>query len=66
MSLYLLPPNVPVLAVERSPARNIQVFNPTLTTLNVRWEAATGPVQRYRVDYAPLTGARPTESVSLL
>lgn len=58
--------NIPVLAVERTPARNIQVFNPTPNTLNVRWEAATGPVQQYRVVYAPLTGARPSESVSFL
>ncbi|XP_019940584.2 collagen alpha-1(XII) chain isoform X4 [Paralichthys olivaceus] len=49
--------------LERSPVRNIQVFNPTTNTLNVRWEAATGPVQQYRVVYAPLTGARPSESV---
>ncbi|XP_059208525.1 collagen alpha-1(XII) chain [Centropristis striata] len=49
--------------LERSPVRNIQVFNPSTNTLNVRWEAATGPVQQYRVVYAPLTGARPSESV---
>ncbi|XP_062253679.1 collagen alpha-1(XII) chain isoform X4 [Platichthys flesus] len=49
--------------LERSPVRNIQVFNPTTNTLNVRWEAATGPVQQYRVVYAPLTGAKPSESV---
>ncbi|KAJ0062737.1 hypothetical protein NL108_004377, partial [Boleophthalmus pectinirostris] len=47
----------------RSPVRNIQVFNPTTNTLNVRWEAATGPVQQYRVVYSPVTGARPAESV---
>ncbi|XP_034531147.1 collagen alpha-1(XII) chain [Notolabrus celidotus] len=49
--------------LERLPVRNIQVFNPTTNTLNVRWEAATGPVQQYRVVYAPLTGAKPSESV---
>uniref|UniRef100_A0A4W6E4V4 Collagen alpha-1(XII) chain n=1 Tax=Lates calcarifer TaxID=8187 RepID=A0A4W6E4V4_LATCA len=49
--------------LERSPVRNIQVFNPTTNSLNVRWEAATGPVQQYRVVYAPLTGARPSESI---
>eukprot|EP00064_Thunnus_orientalis_P006626 superscaffoldBa00000696_g6644 len=49
--------------LERSPVRNIQVFNPTTNTLNVRWEPATGPVQQYRVVYAPLTGTRPSESV---
>lgn len=64
LMITLLPPNISGSAVERSPARNIQVFNPTTNTLNVRWEAATGPVQQYRVVYAPLTGARPSESVS--
>ncbi|XP_010777233.1 collagen alpha-1(XII) chain isoform X2 [Notothenia coriiceps] len=49
--------------LERSPVRNIEVFNPTTNTLNVRWEAATGPVQEYRVVYSPLTGAGPSESV---
>ncbi|XP_036927761.1 collagen alpha-1(XII) chain isoform X2 [Acanthopagrus latus] len=49
--------------LERSPVRNIQVFNPTTNTLNVRWEAATGEVQQYRVVYSPVNGARPSESV---
>uniref|UniRef100_A0A673B762 Collagen, type XII, alpha 1a n=1 Tax=Sphaeramia orbicularis TaxID=375764 RepID=A0A673B762_9TELE len=49
--------------LERSPVRNIQVFNPTTNTLNVRWEAATGPVLQYRVVYTPVTGARPSESI---
>ncbi|PWA16437.1 hypothetical protein CCH79_00004628, partial [Gambusia affinis] len=49
--------------LERSPVRNIKVFNPTTNTLNVRWEAATGPVQQYRVVYAPLIGTRPSESI---
>ncbi|XP_056623247.1 collagen alpha-1(XII) chain isoform X1 [Triplophysa dalaica] len=47
----------------RTPARNIQVYNPTTNTLNVRWEPASGDVLEYRVDYAPLSGARPSESV---
>uniref|UniRef100_A0A8B9L7J0 Collagen alpha-1(XII) chain n=1 Tax=Astyanax mexicanus TaxID=7994 RepID=A0A8B9L7J0_ASTMX len=54
----------PFPAVVRSPPRNIQVFNPTTNTLNVRWEHASGPVQQYRVEYSPLTGTRPTQSVS--
>uniref|UniRef100_A0A3Q4AFB8 Collagen alpha-1(XII) chain n=1 Tax=Mola mola TaxID=94237 RepID=A0A3Q4AFB8_MOLML len=49
--------------LERSPVRNIQVYNPTPNTLNVRWEPATGPVQQYRVVYAPLTGTKPSESI---
>ncbi|XP_017331753.1 collagen alpha-1(XII) chain isoform X3 [Ictalurus punctatus] len=49
--------------LERSPARNIKVFNPSTNTLNVRWEPASGDVQEYRVVYAPLTGTRPSQSV---
>nr|XP_014348789.1 PREDICTED: collagen alpha-1(XII) chain [Latimeria chalumnae] len=49
--------------LERSSPRNIQVFNPTPNTLSVRWDHATGPVQQYRVVYAPLSGERPSESV---
>ncbi|XP_056260514.1 collagen alpha-1(XII) chain isoform X3 [Seriola aureovittata] len=47
----------------RTPPRNIQVYNPTPNSLNVRWEPATGQVQQYRVTYSPLTGTRPAESV---
>uniref|UniRef100_A0A672SBT5 Collagen alpha-1(XII) chain n=1 Tax=Sinocyclocheilus grahami TaxID=75366 RepID=A0A672SBT5_SINGR len=45
------------------PPRNIQVYNPTPNSLNVRWEPASGQVQQYRVNYAPLSGIRPLESV---
>ncbi|KAG7275775.1 hypothetical protein CRUP_005689 [Coryphaenoides rupestris] len=51
--------------LERSAVKNIQVFNPTTNTLNVRWEAALGPVQQYRVVYSPQAGTRPSESVRL-
>ncbi|XP_028252836.1 collagen alpha-1(XII) chain isoform X3 [Parambassis ranga] len=47
----------------RTPPRNIQVYNPTPNSLNVRWEPATGQVQQYRVAYSALTGSRPAESV---
>ncbi|KAK7142862.1 hypothetical protein R3I94_012270 [Phoxinus phoxinus] len=47
----------------RTPAKNIQVYNPTTNTLNVRWEPASGEVLQYRVAYAPLSGTRPSESV---
>ncbi|XP_069033568.1 collagen alpha-1(XII) chain isoform X2 [Embiotoca jacksoni] len=50
----------------RTPPRNIQVYNPTPNSLNVRWEPASGQVQQYRVVYSPLTGARPTESSVLV
>ncbi|XP_052001055.1 collagen alpha-1(XII) chain isoform X3 [Xyrauchen texanus] len=47
----------------RTPARNIQVYNPTTNTLNVRWEPASGEVLQYRVIYTPITGVHPSESV---
>ncbi|XP_076612407.1 collagen alpha-1(XII) chain isoform X2 [Chaetodon auriga] len=47
----------------RTPPRNIQVYNPTPNSLNVRWEPASGQVQQYRVSYSSLTGVRPSESV---
>uniref|UniRef100_A0A8C7T5B9 Collagen type XII alpha 1 chain n=1 Tax=Oncorhynchus mykiss TaxID=8022 RepID=A0A8C7T5B9_ONCMY len=46
--------------LERTPVRNIQVFGPTTNTLNVSltvaWEHAEGPVQQYKITYAPTTG----------
>lgn len=36
--------------------RNLQVLNPTMTTLNVRWEPAEGKVKEYKVVYAPAAG----------
>ncbi|KAM8953803.1 collagen alpha-1(XII) chain [Pelodytes ibericus] len=47
----------------RGAARNLQVYNPTTNTLNVRWEPAPGLVQQYKVNYAPLLGTQVTESV---
>ncbi|OXB61233.1 hypothetical protein ASZ78_006533, partial [Callipepla squamata] len=49
--------------LERGTPRNIQVYNPTPNSMNVRWEPAPGPVQQYRVNYSPLTGPRPSESI---
>uniref|UniRef100_A0A674ERZ4 Collagen alpha-1(XII) chain n=1 Tax=Salmo trutta TaxID=8032 RepID=A0A674ERZ4_SALTR len=42
---------------------NVQVYNPTTNSLNVRWEPASGQVQQYRVIYTPLSGERPAETV---
>ncbi|XP_061563452.1 collagen alpha-1(XII) chain-like [Cololabis saira] len=47
----------------RTPPKNVQVFNPTPNSLNVRWEPATGQVQQYRVTYSPQDGSKPAESV---
>uniref|UniRef100_A0A8C1H4V2 Collagen, type XII, alpha 1b n=1 Tax=Cyprinus carpio carpio TaxID=630221 RepID=A0A8C1H4V2_CYPCA len=49
--------------IPRVPPRNIQVYNPSPNSLNVRWEPASGQVQQYRVVYTPLSGIRPLESV---
>uniref|UniRef100_A0A673FYL4 Collagen alpha-1(XII) chain n=1 Tax=Sinocyclocheilus rhinocerous TaxID=307959 RepID=A0A673FYL4_9TELE len=37
--------------------RNLQVLNPTMTTLNVRWEPAEGKVKEYKVIYVPAAGS---------
>ncbi|XP_049446985.1 collagen alpha-1(XII) chain isoform X1 [Epinephelus fuscoguttatus] len=47
----------------RMPPRNIQVYNPTPNSLNVRWEPASGQVQQYRVVYSSLSAPRSTGSV---
>ncbi|XP_034555947.1 collagen alpha-1(XII) chain [Notolabrus celidotus] len=44
----------------RTPPKNIQVYNPSPNSLNVRWEPASGQVQQYRVAYSSLTGGRPS------
>ncbi|XP_051816946.1 collagen alpha-1(XII) chain isoform X5 [Acanthochromis polyacanthus] len=45
--------------------RNLQVLNPTMTTLNVRWEPAEGRVKEYKVLYVPAAGgAESMETVS--
>ncbi|KFP75574.1 Collagen alpha-1(XII) chain, partial [Acanthisitta chloris] len=49
--------------LERGTPRNIHVYNPTPNSMNVRWEPAPGPVQQYRINYAPLSGPRPSESI---
>lgn len=50
----------------RGLARNIEVYNPTPNSLDVRWDPAPGPVQQYRIVYSPADGTKPSESVSLL
>ncbi|KAM9839911.1 collagen alpha-1(XII) chain-like [Aulostomus maculatus] len=45
--------------------KNLQVLNPTMTTLNVRWEPAEGRVKEYKIIYAPAVGgAESMEQVS--
>ncbi|EPY83208.1 hypothetical protein CB1_000591007, partial [Camelus ferus] len=47
----------------RGLARNVQVYNPTPNSLDVRWDPAPGPVQQYRIVYSPLAGTRPSETI---
>lgn len=53
-----------ISSVMRGLARNVQVYNPTPNSLDVRWDPAPGPVLQYRVVYSPVDGTRPSESVS--
>ena len=40
------------------------MYDPTTSTLTVAWEHAEGPVQQYRISYAPTTGDPIEEHVS--
>ncbi|XP_063040582.1 collagen alpha-1(XII) chain isoform X2 [Engraulis encrasicolus] len=40
----------------RGGPRNLRVYDPTTSSLTVSWEHAEGPVQQYRIGYAPTTG----------
>lgn len=44
--------------------RNLQVTDPTTSTLNVKWEPAEGNVRQYKVNYVPTDGG-PEEMVGL-
>ncbi|MEQ2186915.1 hypothetical protein GOODEAATRI_033747, partial [Goodea atripinnis] len=41
------------------PPRNLRVFNATISTLTVKWDAAPGPVKNYKVMYKPIAGGEP-------
>lgn len=36
--------------------RNLQVTDPTTSTLNVKWDPAEGNVYQYKVNYVPTAG----------
>uniref|UniRef100_A0A673X5J4 Collagen alpha-1(XII) chain n=1 Tax=Salmo trutta TaxID=8032 RepID=A0A673X5J4_SALTR len=40
----------------RSGPRNMRVYDATTSSLTVAWEHAEGPVQQYKITYAPTTG----------
>lgn len=43
--------------------RNLQVTDPTTSTLNVKWDPAEGNVRQYKVNYVPTAGG-PQETVT--
>ncbi len=51
-------------AVPRAGPRNMRVFETTTSTISIGWDHAEGPVQQYKIAYAPLTGDPITEFVS--
>ncbi|XP_051951417.1 collagen alpha-1(XII) chain-like isoform X2 [Xyrauchen texanus] len=48
-----------ISSVPTGPPQNLQVFNATTTTLTVKWDHASGPVQNYKVTYQPVAGGKP-------
>lgn len=38
--------------------KNLQVTNPTMTSLNVKWDPADGAVRLYKVFFVPVAGGR--------
>uniref|UniRef100_A0A673FNU6 Collagen alpha-1(XII) chain-like n=1 Tax=Sinocyclocheilus rhinocerous TaxID=307959 RepID=A0A673FNU6_9TELE len=45
----------------RAGPRNMRVFETTTSTISIGWDHAEGPVQQYKIAYAPLTGDPITE-----
>ncbi|KAE8286439.1 Collagen alpha-1(XII) chain Precursor [Larimichthys crocea] len=41
------------------PPRNLRVFNATISSLSVKWDATPGPVQNYKITYKPVAGGEP-------
>lgn len=64
--MFTLYPFMPGTPVPRSGPRNLQVYDPTTSSLTVSWEPAKGPVTQYRIAYAPTTGDPIEEYVSVL
>ena len=58
-----LPPHPPSSPEPLGFARNLQVTDPTTSTLNVRWDAAEGNVREYIVIWVPVTGGGEQEVV---
>ncbi|XP_009571425.1 PREDICTED: collagen alpha-1(XII) chain-like, partial [Fulmarus glacialis] len=56
-------PLVPITTqAPKSGPRNLQVYNATSHSLTVKWDPASGRVQRYRIVYQPISGDGPEQS----
>lgn len=58
MSLFSIYNNLSFL--EQGTVRNLQVSEETTNSFRVSWQAAPGPVIRYRLSYVPLSSAGET------
>lgn len=45
-----------LISAPKSGPRNLQVYNATSNSLTVKWDPASGRVQKYRITYQPSTG----------
>ena len=48
----------------KSGPRNLQVYNATSNSLTVKWDPASGRVQKYRITYQPSTGEGNEQTVN--
>lgn len=51
------------LSAPKSGPRNLQVYNATSNSLTVKWDPASGRVQKYRITYQPSTGEGSEQTV---
>lgn len=51
------------LAAPKSGPRNLQVYNATSNSLTIKWDPASGRVQKYRITYQPSTGEGTEQTV---
>lgn len=52
-----------LLSAPKSGPRNLQVYNATSNSLTIKWDPASGRVQKYRITYQPSTGEGSEQTV---
>ena len=55
-----------LFSAPKSGPRNLQVYNATSNSLTVKWDPASGRVQKYRITYQPSTGEGNEQTVICL